>query len=142
MVDGGKESFKGKLVLALGVALFGLVLGYSLPFSLGELGCFLPFRIGVVINVTNDGSMPVSNLRISFNRGENTWAKLDPGRAQMFKIKPSDSGVVLSFVDALGNLHSQKVDVYLEKNYHGTIDIKIDRSGKITWKDEIIACPN
>lgn len=143
MVHGRKESIKGQFILVLGVVLMGLVLGYSLPFSLRDLGCFLPFSTGVLVNVTNEGSAPVSNLRISFTGGENTWAKLDPGRAQMFRIKPSgESDVTFSFVDALGNAHSQKVDVYFEKNYQGTIDVKIDRVSKITWQDDITVCPN
>ena len=115
----------------MGVALSVLVIGYSLPFP-----------PGVVVNVTNEGSVPASNLKINFAGGEKTSVKLAAGRAQMFRIKPLDSGVTLSFVDAQGNLHSQEVDAYLEKNYHGTIDVKIDRFGKITWKDDITVCPN
>lgn len=143
MVYGRKESLKGQLILVLGVALFGLVLGYSLQIPLRVLGCFVPFSTGVVVDVTNEGSAPVSNLRISFTVGENTLAKLDPGRTYTVRIKPSgESGVVIHFVDASGNLHSQEVGGYLETNYYGTIDIKIDRFGKITWQNDIIACPN
>ena len=134
---------KRLLVLVLGVALFGIILGYSLQIPLRVLGCFLPFSIGVVVDVTNEGTAPVSDLRVSFTGGENMWAKLDPGRTHTIKIKPAgDSGVVLNFVDVSGNLHTQEVGEYLEKNYYGTIDVKIDRFGKIAWQDDITACAN
>ncbi|MGE3978356.1 MAG: hypothetical protein AB7F94_12310 [Nitrospira sp.] len=69
--------------------------------------------------------------------------EVGPGRTHTIRIKPTgDSGVILSFVYAWGNEHSQEVNVYLEKNYYGTIDIKIDRFGKITGKNDITACPN
>jgi hypothetical protein len=111
-------------------------------FGLGAC-CPLGLSAGAIVNVTNDGPTPVSNLRVSFKGGEKSLAKLDPGRAQMFRVKPSgESDVTLRFVDALGDAHSHNVDVYLEKNYRGTIDVKIDRFGKITWQDKITPCPN
>jgi len=130
----------GQLIICLGVVLIG---AYALSGIGPTAYCFLPFSSGVMVDVTNDGSAPVSNLEISFTGGEKTLAKLDPGSNHQFRVKPTgDSGVFLSFVDVLGNSHREEVRVYLEKNYQGTIDVKIDQSGKIAWKDEITACPN
>jgi len=130
----------GQLIIFLGVVLIS---AYVLS-GIGPMAyCFLPFASGVMVDVTNDGSMPVSNLEISFTGGEKTLAKLDPGSTHQFRVEPTgESSVVINFVDALGNSHGEDVDVYLEKNYMGTIAVKIDRFGRIARKDDIRMCPN
>lgn len=113
MVHGRKESFKGQLILVLGVALFGLILGYSLQIPLRVLGCFLPFPIGVVVDVTNKGSAPVSNLRISFTGGEDTWAKLDQGVLIRSESSPPEIQALSSVLCTPGEMSIVKRSMYI-----------------------------
>lgn len=138
----------GQLAQALGVVLLGIALlwgaltGFAVVILGVELRCLLPFSRGVIVHVTNEGSAPVSKLAISFKGGEQTMAALAPGSTHRFRVKPSvESDVVLGFVDALGNPHSHKVDVYLNIYALGTIDITINHVGQVTWQDAITYCP-
>jgi hypothetical protein len=125
---------RAKLIRALAVAFIGLELSAC---------CFLPFSQGVIVDVTNDGSAPLSNLKVSFTGGERMLMRLEPRSTHEFRIKSTgDSGVSISFQDASGSAHSYELNVYLEPNYCGKIDIKVDRFGKITSQDEITVCPN
>ena len=129
-----RQRFRAKLIRALAVALIG--------FNLGAC-CFLPFSRGVIVDVTNEGSAPISNLKINFKGGNKTLSELGVGITHEFIVKPSgESDIDISFLDAKGNAHNCKVDVYFEANYQGRIDIKVDRLGNVTWKDDITACPN
>ena len=124
---------RAKLIRVLAVALIGFGLG----------ACCFPFSEGMKVDVTNEGSAPILNLKISFKGGDRTLSKLGVGSTHEFVVKPTgESDITLSFSDASGNSRSQAVDVYLEANYQGRIDIKVDRLGNVTWKDDITACPN
>jgi len=123
-----------KLIRAFAIAFVGFGLGAC---------CFLPFSRGVIVDVTNEGSAPISNLKISFTGGERTLSKLGAESTHEFRVKPTgESDIIISFLDASGSAHSHGDIVYLEPNYQGRIDIKVDRLGNVTSKDDITACPN
>jgi len=132
-----KQRHWGQLIIFLGSALFiayVLITSPLIPLTY----CFFPFLSGVMVNVTNDGPTPVSNLAIVFQDGEKVLAKLEPGRTHTFRVKPSvESGIDVRFVDALGNGHSHKPDVYISRYSRGTITITLDYGSNITWQTAI-----
>lgn len=126
-----RQRFRAKLIRVLAVALIG--------FSVGAC-CFL-FPAGVKVDVTNEGSEPISDLKINFKGGNKTLSELGVGSTHEFIVKPSgESDIDISFLDSKGNARNYKVDVYFETNYQGRIDIKVDRLGNVTWKDDITPC--
>lgn len=128
-----RQCFMPKRIQMLTVALIG--------FSLGA--CCFAFSEGIKVNVINEGPKPISNLKINFKGGNKALSELGAGSTHEFIVRPSgESDVGVSFIDASGIAHSHKVDVYCETNYQGKIDIRVDRFGNVTWKDDITACPN
>lgn len=122
-----------KFIRVLAVALIGFGLG----------ACCLPFSGGVNVDVTNEGSTPIANLKISFTGSERTLSKLGAGSTHEFRVQPTgESDITISFLDANGSTHSHGDIVYLEPNYQGRVDIKVDRLGNVKSKDDITACPN
>ena len=128
-----RQRFRAKLIRVLAVVLIG--------FSLGAC-CFL-FPAGVKVNVTNEGSEPISDLKINFKGGNKTLSELGVGSTHEFIVKPpGESDIIVSFLDARGNARNYKVDVYIETRSQGRIDIKVDRLGNVRWEDHITSCPN
>jgi hypothetical protein len=127
-----RQRCREKLIRVLAVALIGFGLG----------ACCFPFSEGVKVDVTNEGSGPLSDLKISFKGGDRTLSKLGVGSTHEFIVKPTgESDITLSFSDASGSARSHKVDVYIEPSCQGRIDIKVDRLANVTWKDDITLCP-
>ena len=102
-------------------------------------GCALFCRVDVA--VVNGGFTPLTDLTVSYTGGRELLRELWPGESREFTINPSgESDLEISFVDATGNIHGQRIDVYFERNYRGRIDIRIDATGKVTSHDVITSC--
>jgi hypothetical protein len=92
---------------------------------------------GVDLLVINDGHSPIKDLKLEFTGGTKSISELAPGGEYHVRINPkSESHLEVKFMDSGGLNHKEIVDVYMERNYHGKLTVRIDRYGKVSWQDD------
>lgn len=117
-----------------GIAL--LIVALLAVAGIGLVSC-KPSGAGVTVIVINTSGGEITNLQIKFTGGSKSSPKLKPAESFETKVNPNgESHIDVEFSDSSGKRHSAKVDVYLERNYSGTIRITLEPGGKVTWKDE------
>jgi hypothetical protein len=116
-------------ITLLTVALLAVV-------GIGLVSC-KPSGAGVTVIVNNATGGDITNLQIKFLGGSKSSPKLKSAESFETKVNPNgESHLDVEFADSSGKRHSAKVDVYLERNYSGTIRVTLEPDGKVTWKDE------
>ena len=121
-----KAQTRIKLLLALFAALLGV----------GHLAC-KPSDRGIGVRVKNASTADITNLVLRFTGGNKSSPNLKAGQSFDTKLNPDGSShLVMEFLDSVGKKHSTNVDVYFERNYHGTILITIEPDSNVRWKDE------
>lgn len=95
-------------------------------------------RNGVSVTVANTSGGQLNQIQVHYTGGTNSIPSLAPGESRTCKVNPTAaSSIGIEFIDAAGGKHSNKVDVYLERNYGGAIVITIGPSNKVLWKDRV-----
>lgn len=96
-----------------------------------------PLLGGVTVVLRNTGSTIVIDVRLAFSGGNKDLSELKPKHSQLFEINPAwESGIILSFADHRGKPYKYNIEIYIERNYRGKIDILIDGDGNVTWSAE------
>lgn len=97
---------------------------------------------GVTVIVNNATGGDITNLQIRFTGGSKSSPRLKSAESFEAKVNPNgESHLNVQFADSSGKLHSAEVDVYLERNYSGTIRVTLEPDGKVTWKGETKVWP-
>jgi len=80
----------------------------------------------VTVTVTNATQQPVRDVQVRYTGGSIDIPDLPPNATRTVRIRPSgESSLTVRYVDAIGTERSKDGDVYLERDYSGTIAIEI-----------------
>lgn len=92
---------------------------------------------GVTVIVNNATGGDITNLQIKFTGGSKSSPGLKIAESFETKVNPNgESHLDVEFADSSGKRRSAKVDVYMERNYSGTIRVTLEPNGKVTWKED------
>ena len=84
----------------------------------------------VTVEVTNATRQPLHDLVVVYAGGTATISELHAETTTTVRIHPrSESSISIHYRDVLGREHAKDADVYLERDYTGTVTIKIESSG-------------
>ncbi len=90
---------------------------------------------GIELKITNNGDKSINNVRIIFTGGNIGLEKIKPKKNKELTIRASGaSEVTIEYEDFENNRFKCKVDVYIDKRTSGTMDIDIDKPGKVSFK--------
>lgn len=90
---------------------------------------------GISLKISNKGDYPIYKLKVIYTGGTIFVERIATQEDKRFIIKPkSESDIKLEYMDSESNKFKCKIDVYLEKGYSGSMDIKIKKSGKLNYK--------
>lgn len=89
---------------------------------------------GPRFTVVNRSAVVLDDVRLEYSGGSAPIGRLSPGETRSVRITPrGESGLQIGFRDPGGVVHEQKVDVYFETGYRGTLEIAIDQDLNVTW---------
>lgn len=92
---------------------------------------------GVAVTVTNGSGADITSLSVRFTGGRRSAPRVEPAGRFRTRVNPTgESDLVVEFLDASGNGHTNEVDVYLEPDYRGAVRITIQTNGSVTWEDQ------
>lgn len=98
-------------------------------FIMLHLGCL---QKGVLVIVTNHSEDIIRGLQLEYEGGMIGTDKIDHNQSFSNYVNPtSESSLLIQFVDKNGITRKEAVDVYIEKNYSGKIEIIIGRDYSI-----------
>ena len=102
------------------------------------IGVFLLYPRGVLISVVNNGSHEIANVRIRLSQGSISWPSLRSNERHKRRVNPpGESRLHLEYDDFRGAHYVVEIDVYIEGDYSGSLDIDVRDDGKVTWEDHI-----
>lgn len=91
---------------------------------------------GVSLEVTNETGAPISNIQVTFVGGSVSFPVAEPNLPLKARINPvSESNLVLTYIAEDGQVRSNAIDVYIERNYRGSVGIAIRPAGEVQIKD-------
>ena len=90
-----------------------------------------------VVQIRNSGTAPLLNVRLQFSGGECALSTL-PGKTKRTLLLNviGESGLSLEFEDQAGMKHGDKLDVYLEPGYGGTVQLNVDDHNKVVCQSK------
>lgn len=98
----------------------------------GAIACSV--RGAITVTITNEGTLPITNLSLLFSGGSQRLERLVPGQIHSFVVRAKgESDLVVNFVDGNSNAKQEKLDVYFGPHFRGWIAIKIDSQGTVQW---------
>jgi len=93
---------------------------------------------GVYISITNNTQDVFKVINISYTGGIIRIAKLEPKTSYGQRINPiGESGLKLGWLDSSGVKQSQKIEVYFEHNYTGSVGIMIEAGNRVSVTNRI-----
>lgn len=91
---------------------------------------------GVSVVVMNWTPGPLTEVQIEFVGGSVTIPQILPRTSITEVVNPSsESSLTLHFKVATGKRRTEPIDVYIERNYRGTIHITVQPDGQVTYRD-------
>lgn len=93
---------------------------------------------GVLVQIENKRSLSITDIIISYTGGDYGILELCPNQKHQTYICPtSESHIEIEFTDEKGNKKREKIEVYFESNYSGSVEIQISDTGAVNWKTRI-----
>lgn len=93
---------------------------------------------GVFLTIKNNAHNNVYEIMVHYTGGHYQIPILTPDASTKRRINPtSESNISIEFKDHNGNKHSSLVDVYIESEHSGSLDVELNENGSITWKDDL-----
>ena len=108
---------------------------FLLFFMMLPLGCF---KKGVLVIVTNHSEEIIRGLQLDYEGGMIGTDKIDHNQSFSNYVNPtSESNLSIRFIDKNGITRKDALDVYIEKNYSGRIEIIIERDYSVKVNQNI-----
>ena len=93
---------------------------------------------GVMIKIRNNSGKPISDISLYYTGGVKRINTLFNMQSWEGNLNPSgESTLKIELFDNENKKYFSIIDVYFEKGYSGYIDIKIDSTYKVSYKNHI-----
>lgn len=100
-------------------------------------GCYFRTR-GVRVSVSNGTESTLKQLKIIYRGGTIQIGELEPKRSYGRYINPAgESDLTLEWVDSLGAKRSHRLEVYIETNYIGSVDVTVEPGNTVSMKKKV-----
>jgi hypothetical protein len=117
-----------------------IVYGIALMVFVGMMASvgYLHATRGVYVRVTNDTQSTLKHIDITYTGGVVHTTVLEPKASYGRRVNPAgESALKLEWLDSAGAKHSHWIDVYLEHDYRGTVEITVESDGRVSVIDRI-----
>lgn len=112
-----------KYILMTGIVFFSFA-----------LWCF--WRDGVDVSIRNNSGISVQNLKVGYVGGSLSSDVVNHQQTISFRFNPiSDSDLWIQFEDTEGNLRKSTIEVYIEPDDEGMIEITIEPGNGLSIND-------
>jgi len=100
---------------------------------------FTFFKKGITVVLNNNSNTEVTEIKLKYTGDSIAVPVLGSKLSKKIRINAEgESSLILEFRDPnTKEIRVQDLDVYFEKNYSGTIEIKFDAAGKLSWQNNI-----
>ncbi len=93
-----------------------------------------------VITVVNASGAELGGVELLYSGGKTPVGRLRAAESRTFPIDVrGESDLRLQFLDARG--HDEKIDVYIENGYRGSLTIAVQPNLKVRWKGRVRPWP-
>lgn len=100
--------------------------------------CERPEQAGVEIVVRNESQVGLESVKVNFTGGSYRIASLQPGGVHRRRVNPSGESHLELLYTLLGEgPRTAVVDTYFERDYEGTIEVRIRSNGGIEFEQDL-----
>lgn len=93
---------------------------------------------GIDVGIANDGDVPIRNVNLRFRGGVKRVPLILPGHSASVNIQPQGkSRLQLEFTRGTDDHRQGAVNVYMERDYSGTVLLRVGRDGAVTYWERI-----
>ena len=94
---------------------------------------------GVYVSITNNTQSTLKDINISYVRGVVHVAALEPAASCARYVNPTggDADLRLEWFEPSGAKHSHAIDVYIEHNYSGSVEITVEPGNRVSVTDKV-----
>lgn len=116
----------------------GIVLSVALVLATG----YFYWTRGVYVSVNNNTQSTLKNMDITYHGGVIQIATLEPKMSYGRYINPiGESDLTLEWFDSMGAKHSHMIEVYIEHNYAGSVEITVEPDNTVSVMDKVRSMP-
>ena len=93
---------------------------------------------GIAVTIENKSGHNIRNVVLSYRGGKKEIKEIKNDKSWSGYVNPNgESHLEIDYIDEQDIKHHSKIDCYFEKNYQGSLEIKIGKNGNLSFKDKI-----
>jgi hypothetical protein len=122
-----KRWFHGKRTIGIPAAILLMFAGF--------VAWWTP---GIDVRIANNGDVPIRDVSLRFRGGAKYIPLILPEQSLSVNIQPrGKSGLQFEFTRGTDDYRTGAIDVYMERDYSGTVLLRVGRDGAVTYRERI-----